>query len=85
MQVPQLLRGETPDGLVGSRLQLTLSPGQSVAFREPLPPTATSLGVVADFYRAPGGDAGHQKLVVDARCGFFAPKVVLSQNDLLLP
>jgi len=85
MNATDLLKGAKPAGLVGSRLQVTLAPGEQRRVDEMLPPTARQLGLVADFYRARGDPEGSRKAIVDPRCGFLrVPKLVLSQTDLLV-
>ena len=84
MPVTDLLSGATPAGLLGSRLQLTVTPGEQRDVNETLPRGANQLGLVADFYRAPGEDEGIRKAIVDARCGLRTPSLVLSQRDLLV-
>lgn len=79
-----LLAGEDPAGLVGSRLQVTVAPGETREVSEKIPPTASQLGVVADFYRAPGESEGLRRTIVPARCGWRAPTLVLGRRDLLV-
>lgn len=72
-------------GATGSRLELTVGPGQSLTFDETMPPLTSRVGVVADYYRAPGDPEGTRKAVVDAACGSFGKqKLSLSPRDLAL-
>jgi len=85
MNVSDLLSGATPPGLVGSRLQVTVAPGEKRSVDETFPRAARQLGLVADFYRAHGDPEGSRKAIVDARCGYLrVPRLVLSQTDLLV-
>lgn len=82
MSVIDLLAGESPAGLVGSRLAVTVAPGETRDVEETLPARTSLIGLVADFYRAPGESEGARKAIVEARCGFRAPRLVLSSREL---
>jgi type VI secretion system VasD/TssJ family lipoprotein len=79
-----LVRGTKPEGLAGNSLQYTVQPGESRMFREEFPGTTRDVGLVADYYRAPGDPEGSRKVVVPAKCGWWSkPRVVLAPRDLL--
>ena len=62
VSVRDLIRGTKPDGLAGESWRTTVLPGQKVAQSEKIPPTATHLGVVADYY------AGPSRVIVPTDC-----------------
>ena len=78
MPVTDLLAGASPAGLMGSRSQLTVAPGEQRDVDLKLPQGTDQLGLVADFYRAPGDAEGIRKAIVNARCGLRSPRLVLS-------
>jgi predicted component of type VI protein secretion system len=80
--VNELLGGEKPLGALSDPLPVTLSPGEKRAFRELLPSQTNQIGVVADYYRAPGDPEGTRTLVVPARCGLRKPKLELTPKDV---
>ena len=65
-----LLTGTQPAGLKGKPIQVMMTPGESKELRELLPAGTSFVGVVADYYRAPGEAERGQSAVVPARCGF---------------
>lgn len=82
--VGELLGGATPPGVVSSPVHFPVSPGAQGEFEDLFPASAVQVGVVADYYRAPGDPEGTRRQVVPAKCGFFPPKLVLAPSDLLL-
>jgi type VI secretion system VasD/TssJ family lipoprotein len=80
-----LMGGEKPAGAAGAPLQLTIAPGEQHPVRETFPANTKDIGIVADYYRAPGAPEGTRKLVVPAQCGRFGKTlVVLSPSDLVV-
>ena len=79
--VAELLAEPRVPGMVGSRLQLTVAPGEAREVRESLPRTASHIGLVADFWRGTSNERP-AKVVIDARCGFWAPEVELTQDGI---
>ena len=83
--VDDLLGGATPPGVLSNPVALTVAPGEEDRVFEDLFPAQTiQLGVLADYYRAPGDPEGARMQVVRARCGWRKPKLVLSAKDLYL-
>lgn len=82
--VEDLLRGDRIPGVVGSPLPMTIDPGEKREIEESFPAHTKHLGLLADYYRAPGEPEGTRKLVVKAKCGWFSdPSVQLTPRDLL--
>jgi len=79
-----LLGGATPDGVLAPPVPITISPGEKHKFAEVFPNRTNHLGLLADYYRAPGDPKGTIVQVVPARCGMFKPKLVLSPKDIYL-
>lgn len=83
--VEDLLGGAAPPGVLGPRHEITIGPGQTSTLEQSFPLNTTQIGVVADYYRAPGDAAGTRKATVPARCGKSGlPSAVLSARDLLV-
>lgn len=82
--VSDLLEGESPPGLAGPRVPVTVAPGESRVLEEAFPQNASHTGILADYYRAPGDPEGTRHAVVPARCGRDTPRVTLSAHDLLV-
>lgn len=78
--VQDLLEGLTPPGAAGPPVSITVGPGEEREFEEALPPSAVYLGVVADYYRAPGDPEGRRRAVVPAKCSMLS-----TQRISLLP
>jgi type VI secretion system VasD/TssJ family lipoprotein len=80
-----LIGGAKPAGAAGAPIQMTIAPGEQREVRETFPANTKWIGLVADYYRAPGAAEGTRKVVAPARCGRLGSNVVvLSPNDLLL-
>ena len=79
-----LLSGDNPPGVVSSAVHFPVSPGETGKFQDLFPGTTAQIGVVADYYRAPGDPEGTRRHVIPAKCGWFPPKLVLAPTDLLL-
>jgi len=85
LSASDLIGGAKPAGAAGAAIQLTVAPGEQREVNETFPANTKWIGVVADYYRAPGAPEGTRKLVAPARCGRLGSTVVvLSPNDLLL-
>ena len=84
--ISMLLAGDdTPEGVIGGALELTIFPDQVVEFREALDPRTRQLGIVADYYRSANDPPGQRKAVVPAACGMFgSPAIRLTPTDLLV-
>jgi predicted component of type VI protein secretion system len=83
--VDGLLRGEKPSGLAGPSIDVTIVPGESREVSNPLPPSATSIGIVADFYRRPGAQGGPRKTTLSTNCVRGASEVRLGESEIQLP
>jgi len=83
--VEDLLDDARPPGVVSAPVNITVAPGQEeIEFEDTFPPNTVQLGVLADYYREEGDIRGQRKLVVEARCGRKAPKLLLSPKDISL-
>jgi type VI secretion system VasD/TssJ family lipoprotein len=81
--VDDLLGGATPPGVLAPPSPITIAPGEEKrSFEDLFPSQTTQIGVVADYYRAPGDPEGTRTQVVPARCGMRKPKLVLSAKDV---
>lgn len=80
--VAELLEGVTPAGAVAPAVPVTLAPGEKRAFRETFPAETRQLGILADYYRAPGDPEGTRTVVLPARCGMRKPSLTLSPRDV---
>lgn len=80
--VAELLEGFTPPGVVAPPVPITLAPGERRLFRETFPAETRQLGVLADYYRAPGDPDGTRTQVLPARCGMRKPALTLSPRDV---
>ena len=78
--VQDLLEGHSPPGAAGPPVSLTVGPGEQLEFEEALPPSAVYVGIVADYYRAPGDPEGRRRAVVPAKCSLLS-----TQRISLLP
>ncbi len=84
-RVEELLAGATPPGVEGSPIQFAIKPGeQDREFEELFPAGTLFLGVIANYYRAPGDPEGSRKQVVPARCGWRTPRLSLAAKDVYL-
>jgi type VI secretion system VasD/TssJ family lipoprotein len=83
--VQDLLEGATPPGVAGPPVPITVGPGEQREFQEAFPQTAAYMGIVVDYYRAPGDPEGTRRAVVPAACGLFSSQsITLSPQDLLV-
>jgi type VI secretion system VasD/TssJ family lipoprotein len=82
--VADLLDGATPPDVAGPRVPITVSPGEKRSLEETFPPPAVRMGILADYHRGPNDAEGARRAVVPIRCGWFAPKITLSPQDLLV-
>lgn len=75
--VQDLLEGHMPSDALGQKpIPMTIGPGEAEIFDQPLSPSASYVGVVADYYRAPGDPEGKYKTVVPAECGWFGTTTI---------
>jgi type VI secretion system VasD/TssJ family lipoprotein len=79
-----LLRGEQPAGVVGAAIQVKLVPGETRELGDPLPASVRTIGVVADFYRAPGAKEGRRTATVAVNCAQGSTRVPLGENGIEL-
>ena len=71
--------------MIAPPVPITVEPGeQKRTFQELFPLETHHLGVIADYYRAPDDAEGSRQQVVPARCGILKPKLLLSNNDILV-
>ena len=83
--VEDMLGGGALAGAVGKPREITVAPGQQVTFDEQFSLATTHVGLVADYYRAPGDPPGTRKASIAAKCAKESrPTVVLSARDLLV-
>jgi type VI secretion system VasD/TssJ family lipoprotein len=80
--VADLLEGDLPGGVLQPPVPITVSPDEKRSFSEMFPAETSQLGILADYYRAPGDPEGTRTQVVRARCGLRKPKLVLSPKDV---
>jgi len=80
--VAELLEGDLPNGVLQPPVPITVSPDEKRSFEEMFPTDTSQLGVLADYYRAPGDPEGTRIQVIPARCGLRKPKLVLSPKDV---
>lgn len=81
--VEELLAGASPPGVEGSPVHVSVSPGeQGRRFEDLFPAGTVYLGVVANYYRAPGDPEGRRSAVVPARCGWRTPDLTLAAKDV---
>ncbi len=80
-----LLAGAAPKGAAGDPIDVRLVPGEERSLTDPLPLTARSLDIVADYFRAPGAIAGRRKLTVSASCASGETRLFLDESEIRLP
>jgi len=84
-RVEDLLEGANPPGVAGPPVPITVGPGEQKEFKEAFPQTAAYMGIVVDYYRAPGDAEGSRRAVVPAACSMFSSQAItLSPQDLLV-
>lgn len=77
-----LISGEPPNGAMGKPITMRIAPGEERRVNETLPKGARFIGIVADYYRAPGGEAGRRKLVIPVACSGGGNVVGLLETEL---
>jgi type VI secretion system VasD/TssJ family lipoprotein len=77
-----LLVGTKPAGALQPPVPITVQPGEHHSVQQLFPADTHQLGLLADFYRAPGDPLGTLTQVVPARCGLRRPKLLLSRSDI---
>jgi type VI secretion system VasD/TssJ family lipoprotein len=84
--VEDLVGGSGLSGALGKPRELTVAPNQEIAFNEQFPLNTTHIGLVADYYRAPGDPPGTRKASLAAKCPEEGPRpmVALTARDLLV-
>lgn len=81
--VEEMLDGATPPGVEGAPTQVAIKPGEEDRhFEELFPAETIFLGVIANYYRAPGDPEGRRTQVVPARCGWRTPRLTLAAKDV---
>jgi type VI secretion system VasD/TssJ family lipoprotein len=73
--VRDLIRGAKPDGLAGESWRTTVLPGQTLKQGSKVPPLATHIAVVADYY------AGPSRVIVPTSCEDDGQIVTLSSSE----
>ncbi len=81
MSVNDLLEGKDPPGKVAERVPMVVNPGERRAIEERFPSTTVFIGIVVDYYRAPGSQEGSRKVVLEAKCSWRQPTVVLGPRN----
>ena len=84
MAVGDLLEGAPLPNGEGARVPITISPGEVRSLAETFAPSTTHVGIVVDYYRAPGDPEGTRKLIVGARCGRGRPSLTLSPRNVMV-
>lgn len=84
MAVDDLLEGASIPNGEGIRVPISISPGEARSLTETYSPATQFVGVVVDYYRAPGDPEGTRKLIVEARCGRGRPSLMLSPRNALV-
>jgi len=84
--VDDLVSGRNPEGIVGSRIELTLTPGQRLPFEKIFSDQVSQFGIVADYYHAPSEPEGARKVLVPADCKPDAPPrmLLLGAKEMML-
>lgn len=83
MAVDDLLEGASIPNGEGTRVPVTINPGEARSLTETYSPATRFIGVIVDYYRAPGDPEGARKLIVEASCGRGRPSLVLSPRNVL--
>jgi type VI secretion system VasD/TssJ family lipoprotein len=81
MGVNDLLEGKDPPGKVGERVSTVVNPGEQRAIEERFSGTAVFIGIVVDYYREPGSQEGSRRVVLEAKCSWRQPTVVLGPRN----
>ncbi len=84
MGVNDLLEGKEPPGKVGERIPTVVNPGERRVIEALFPDNTVYIGIVVDYYRAPGSQEGNRRVVLEADCGWGEPTVVLGPRDVFL-
>ena len=84
MGVDDLLEGKNPPGKWTSAYRQSSIPGNGEKSRTNSRCTTAFIGIVVDYYRAPGSQEGSRKVVLEADCGWGQPTVVLGPRDVFL-
>jgi len=84
--VDDLVSGRNPEGLVGSRIELTITPSQRIPLEKMFGPTVSQFGIVADYYHAPSEPEGARKVLVPADCKPGTPPrtLLLGAKEMML-
>ena len=82
--VDDLLEGGNPPGKVDERVSTVVNPGERREIENQFPGTTAFIGIVVDYYRAPGSQEGSRKVVLEAKCSWRQPTVVLGPRDVFV-
>ena len=77
-----LLGGGKPQGAAGDSIQARIVPGETRGLADALPPNTRTLGVVADYYRAPGSAGAPRKLTLTASCAHGETLLYLDEREI---
>jgi hypothetical protein len=77
-----LLGGGSPQGAAGPPVQARVVPGETRVIADALPAGTRTLGVVADFYRAPGRAGAPRKLTLPASCAHGETALYLDEREI---
>jgi predicted component of type VI protein secretion system len=80
-----LLAGTKPKGALGEPIDVRVVPGETRSVADPLPAAARSLGIVADYFRAPGAAAGRRKITASASCARGEIPLTLDESEIRTP
>lgn len=79
-----LLAGQRPKGALGEPIDVRVVPGETLRIGDPLPASARSLGIVADYFRS-AGSVGRRRLTVSASCAAGEIPLHLDESEIRLP
>lgn len=80
-----LLAGTKPKGAAGESIDVRVVPGETRSLTDPLPANARSLGIIADYFRAPGAAAGQRRATLTASCARGEIPLQLEESEIRLP
>ncbi len=84
----ELMAGHLPEGVLEPPVAMTIQPEMKLRIEEIVPRATRSVGIVADYDRAPAsalpedGEGAGLRVVIPARCGFFTPSLKLSETQI---
>ncbi len=60
-----------------------MTPSEERTLEEVVPPDATRIGLVADYFIGAEGAYGTRKLIVNTGCGSQTPRILLMRSQML--